>query len=68
MQSLFWFDDERFVEVENHIPEPFGMGWIRKNQKSGWKMRFYDTKVYFLSDEVSYSVSLRETEENGKIT
>lgn len=73
MQSLFWFDDERFTEVENHIPQPFGkdrflwvMDWIRKNQKPGWKMRFYDTKVYFLSPEVAYSVSVRETEENGE--
>ena len=75
MQSLFWFDDERFIEVENHIPEPFGkqrflwiMDWIRKNQKPGWKMKFYDTKVYFLSDDVAYSVSLRETEENEETT
>jgi len=24
MMSLFWFDDSRFTEVENHISEPFG--------------------------------------------
>lgn len=39
MQSLFWIDDEKFIEVENHIAEPFGrerflaiMNWIRKYQ------------------------------------
>jgi len=75
MQSLFWFDDEKFIEVENHIPEPFGkerflwiIDWIRKNQKPGWKMKFYDTKIYFLSPDIAYSVSMRETEEDGEIT
>ncbi len=24
MESLFWTDDPRFIEVENHISEPFG--------------------------------------------
>jgi len=71
MQSLFWVDDSRFIEVENHIPEPFGrerflaiIDWIRKYQKPGWKMRFYDTKVNMLSPEVAYSVSLRDQKEN----
>ena len=72
MQSLFWVDDPRFIEVENHIPEPFVrerflwiMDWMRKNQKPGWKMKFYETKVNFLSPEVAYSVSLRDQKENG---
>ena len=71
MQSLFWVDDSRFIEVENRIPEPFGrerflamIDWIRKYQKPGWKMRFYDTKVNMLSPEVAYSVSLRDQKEN----
>jgi uncharacterized protein (TIGR02246 family) len=74
MQSLFWVNDPRFIEVENHIPQPFGrrrflaiMNWIRKYQKPGWKMRFYDTKVNILSPEVAYSVSLRDQKENGKL-
>gem|GEM_PF-558445 len=73
MQSLFWVDDERFIEVENHIPEPFGrerflaiIDWIRKYQKPGWKMKFYNSKVNMLSSEVAYSVSLRDQKENGK--
>jgi len=74
MESLFWIDDSSFIEVENHIREPFGrerflaiMEWIRKYQKPGWKMRFYDIKVHILSPEVAYSVSLRDQEEDGKI-
>ncbi len=73
MQSLFWIDDQSFIEVENHIPEPLGrarflaiMDWMRKYQKPGWKMRFYDTKVNILSPEVAYSVSLRDQKENGE--
>jgi hypothetical protein len=52
MESLFWIDDARFIEVENHVLKPFGrnrflaiLDWIRKYQKPGWKMRFYDTKI-----------------------
>jgi len=73
MQSLFWVDDPRFIEVENHIPEPFGrdrflwiMDWMRKNQKPGWKMKFYETKVNILSPELAYTVSLRDQEEDGE--
>lgn len=73
MESLFWVDDPGFSEVENHISEPFGrerflwiMDWMRKHQKPGWKMKFYDTKVNFLSPEVAYSVSMRDQEENGE--
>jgi len=73
MESLFWIDNPRFIEVENHIPEPFGrerflwiMDWMRKNQKPGWKMKFYDTKVNFLSPEVAYTVSLRDQKEDGE--
>lgn len=73
MESLFWTDDPRFVEVENHIAEPFGrerflaiMDWIREHQEPGWKMAFYDTKVHLLSPDVAYSVSLRDTREDGE--
>lgn len=75
MANLFWVDDPRFCEVENHIPEPFGkerfqwiLDWIRKHQPPGWKMRFYDTQVHFLSAEAAYSVSLREEEIEGERT
>jgi len=75
MESLFWANDPRFIEVENHIPEPFGcerflwiMDWMKKHQKPGWKMKFYDTKVHILSPEVAYSVSLRDQSEDGEVT
>jgi len=74
MESLFWADDPRFIEVENHIPEPFDrkrflaiMDWIRKYQTPGWKMRFYDTKVHILSPKVAYSVSMRDQDEDGEV-
>lgn len=38
MKNLFWFDDSKFIEVENYIPGPFScekflwiMNWIRKH-------------------------------------
>jgi len=74
MANLFWVDDPRFLEVENHIAEPFGrerflwiMDWIREHQEPGGKMRFYDTKVHLLSPEVAYSVSLRDQEEDNEV-
>ncbi len=42
------------------------MDWIRKNQPLGWKMRFYDTQVHFLSPEGAYTVSLGEEEIEGE--
>ena len=75
LEDLFWFDDERFSEVENHIAVPFGKkvfldigSWIRQNARPGAKQRFYDTSVYPLSGDVAYSVSLREEIESGKIS
>ncbi len=74
MQSLFWVDDPCFIEVENHIPEPFGrerflwiMDWMRKHQKPGWKMKFFDTKVNILSPEIAYTVSLRDQREDEEV-
>jgi len=74
MESLFWIDDPRFIEVENHIPEPFCrdrflwiMDWMRKHQEPGWKMRFYDTEVNILSPAVAYTVSLRDQDEDGEV-
>lgn len=73
MERLFWIDDPRFIEVENHIASPFSserfleiMDWMRKYQKPGWKMRFYDTRVHILSPEVAYSVSMRDQVEDGE--
>lgn len=75
LNKLFWYEDPRFSEVENHIPTPFGKevfldisDWIRRNAKPGEKQRFYATSVYFLSEKVAYSVSLREEIETRKIS
>ena len=66
LESLFWKDDPRFTEVENHIPTPFGArtfsdisDWIRKNGTPGNNQQFYETAVHILSPEVAYSVSMR---------
>jgi uncharacterized protein (TIGR02246 family) len=73
MQSLFWFDDARFLEIENHIPAPFGRerflgitDWVRENQPSGQTMEFRETMVHLLSRESAYSVSLRDEHEGGQ--
>ncbi len=75
LEGLFWYDDVRFSEVENHIPAPFGKDvfldigtWIRENAVPGEKQRFYDTSVHLLSDEVAYSVSMREELEDRRIS
>jgi ketosteroid isomerase-like protein len=61
------------MEVENHIPIPFGrdrflyiMDWIRKHQKPGWNMEFMNTKIFILSPTVAYSVSLRKETIDGE--
>ena len=75
LEDLFWYEDPRFSEVENHIPAPFGKAvfldignWIRNNAKPGEKQQFHETSVHLLSDDVAYSVSLREEIETEKIS
>jgi len=67
LESLFWTADPRFSEVENDRGKPLGArefheisDWIRQHAKPGNKQRFYNTKVYFLTPEVAYSVSMRD--------
>jgi uncharacterized protein (TIGR02246 family) len=67
MESLFWLDDERFIEIEDHIPVPFGretfleiMDWIRENQEPGGTMAFRNTRIFVLSPVVATSVSVQE--------
>ena len=75
MESLFWLDDERFVEIEDHIPVPFGrdtflsiMGWIRENQEPGGAMAFREPRVYLLGPSVATSVSLQDIGEGEEKT
>jgi ketosteroid isomerase-like protein len=72
LNALFWADDARFSEVENHIPMPFGEAtfgeisdWIRANAEPGEKQRFLGTWVFPLTRDVAYSVSFREEVEPG---
>jgi hypothetical protein len=64
---VLWLEDERFSEIEDMIPLPFGADtvrhihdWIRENGRPGDNVRFTDTKVHFLSPEVAYATSIQE--------
>ena len=72
LNDLFWLDDKNFSEIENDRPYPFGKehflkisDWIRKNTKPGNKQRFYETKVSILSNDVAYSISMRDELQNN---
>lgn len=69
MQRLFWLDDDRFTEIEDHIQRPFGrdtflkiMDWMRDNPRADEKraMAFHDPEVMALAPDVAYSVALQE--------
>jgi len=78
LEALFWVDDPRFSEIEDHIPHPFGATtfrdigrWIRENAKPGEKQRFHDTRFHFLGPDVAYAVSLQDlllTETTSRVT
>ncbi|MCP4545034.1 MAG: hypothetical protein GY835_01055 [bacterium] len=60
-------DDERFTEIEDFIPEPFGADgvrqiheWIRENGKPGDNVRFTQRRVYLLSAATAYATSIQE--------
>lgn len=60
-------DDERFSEIEDFIPEPFGADtlreihdWVRKNGKPGDNVRFTKRRVYLLSPTTAYATSIQE--------
>ena len=64
--ALFWKDDPRFSEIEDHIAEPFGrktfewlVDWCRKNAKAGNNMRFEKVVVHALSDAVAYATAIQ---------
>jgi ketosteroid isomerase-like protein len=66
-ESLYWLDDVNFSEIENDKPHVLDRRYIeqigaalRKRGSSQPNQRWYDTKVYLLSPDVAYSVSLRE--------
>ena len=60
-------DDERFSEIEDFIPEPFGADtlreihdWVRENGKPGDNVRFTRRRVYLLSPTTAYATSIQE--------
>ena len=71
--NLFWPDDPNFAMVENDRPHPLGPEYVEmlthliRERGRLPNQRFYDTRVYFLTPEVAYSVSLRD-ELNSKKT
>ena len=67
LESLFWYDDTRFSEVENDRPQPFGReeflligDWIRNHGKPPRFQHFSNTRIFLLSVETAYSVSMRK--------
>jgi len=60
-KELYLEDWKRLVERFLWI-----MDWMKKHQKPGWKMRFYDAEAYTLP-EVAYNVSLRDQSEDVKV-
>jgi ketosteroid isomerase-like protein len=72
LNAVFWVDDARFSEVENHIPMPVGQAtfseisdWMRASAEPGEKQSFLGTWVFPLTEDVAYSVSFREELEPG---
>lgn len=67
-RALFWIDDPNLTNVENDRPYLLGPEYVefladlvRKEGGSGpVGQRFHDTKIYFLTPDVAYSVSLRD--------
>lgn len=68
LADLHWLEDERFSEIEDMIPMPFGKktyekiaDWIRKNAEPGTRqMKFHDPNVFFLAEDVAYLVAIQE--------
>ena len=71
-ESLYWLDDPGFSEIKNDKPHPLDRryieqiaAWLRKNGPSKPNQRWYDTRVFFLSPDVAYSISLRDEFNTG---
>lgn len=68
LASLHWLEDERFSEIEDMIPNPFGKetylkiaDWVRKNAKPGTRqMKFHKPSVFMLSPDIAYTVAIQE--------
>lgn len=66
-EAVLWLDDERFSEIEDFVPEPFGADvvrqiheWTRENAEPGDNVHFSDVIVHFLSPTVAYATAIQE--------
>ena len=66
-ESVLWLDDDRFSEIEDFVPEPFGADgvrgiheWIRENGVPGDHVRFTHKEVHLLSLDVAYGTCIQE--------
>jgi hypothetical protein len=66
-EAYILMDDERFSEIEDFVPEPFGAktmkeinDWVRKNGKPGNNVRFTKRQIHLLSTTTAYATSIQE--------
>jgi ketosteroid isomerase-like protein len=66
-EGLYWLDDKNFSEIENDKPYALDRRYIeqisaglRRQGPGKPNQRWHDTKVYVLSPDIAYSVSLRD--------
>ncbi len=66
-EAVMWLDDERFSEIEDHIPLPFEAKtvrdihqWVRNNSRPGNNIHFRDVNIRQLSDTTAYATAIEE--------
>ncbi len=66
-EAVMWLEDERFSEIEDFVPEPFGADvvrqihdWTRENAEPGDNVHFTDVSVHLLSPTVAYATAIQE--------
>ncbi len=66
-EAVMWLEDERFSEIEDFVPEPFGADvvrqiheWTRENAEPGDNVHFSDISVHLLSSTVAYATAIQE--------
>jgi len=66
-EAVMWLEDERFSEIEDFVPEPFGADvvrqihdWTRENAEPGDNVHFTDINVHLLSSTVAYATAIQE--------
>ncbi|HHX44481.1 MAG TPA: SnoaL-like domain-containing protein [Chloroflexi bacterium] len=66
-EAVMWLEDERFSEIEDFVPEPFGADvvrqihdWTRENAQPGDNVHFADITVHRLAPTVAYATAIQE--------